>query len=332
MPFHAEAGPVMRVSSLEHGVLSRLIVSVPHMASDGGGLKALANILGARLYGVPPGRPVSNRRGLLQIAGGIRLLQLPTLAAEALREIFRPLGILRVQPLAKGFAPRGGDAQPIWRTVSLTGEPARHFAAFCRKNGSTINDGLVAMLAMLAAGRSERGPVAVGYTIDLRRYLPSPVSVVTNLHATTLAVVERSLLDAPSSAVRAISRRTAVEKRRMFGMAYALLPVIQVGWLPRGWLRWIAWMLVSRLFSYVRRALVFTNIGALDEALAPFGGDAVSASVIGPFVNESPVPVVTVTGFRGDLTMQVCQAGNLALEAVDEYSAELLAALKRLDG
>jgi NRPS condensation-like uncharacterized protein len=84
---------------------------------------------------------------------------------------------------------------------------------------------------------------------------------------------------------------------------------------------------INRLLSYFGRALVLTNIGPMDRALNPFGDDALRASIVGPFVHGAETPVVTATGFRGALTLNVCASGNLERGGVAAYSREILAAL-----
>lgn len=325
-PFDHVTAPTWRLAALEHDRGSRLVISLHHMTGDGGGVKALANVVVSSLCGVEPSPEPTASRSMLAPARGLRLRDLPILALEFVREGLQPLSMLRVRKLRRAF-PRGdGDPTPSWRTVALRGEPARAFVASCKALGATINDGLVAAVARMAAGRGEKGPVAAGYTVDLRRYLP-PSSRITNLHGVSLVVLPRRRVGDPTGTLQAISDRIGEQKRRLPGLAYTLLPLVAIGWLPHGLLRRVGRLVLNNVLSSINRALAVTNIGALDETLAPLGEDAVSASIVGPFVHGLPVPVITATGFRGELTLHVEATGTLAPEALDELAEELTDAL-----
>jgi NRPS condensation-like uncharacterized protein len=325
--FEIQSEPPFRLARFGHGGVARLIVSLNHMVADGAGALAVANVLASRLYGVEPMAAVGNRRHLTQVLGGVRLRDLPILIGELFREALRPLLILRVERLTRPLPRADGGPRPHWSSVELTGEPAARFAARCRERGATINDGLVGALARVAVSRSRRGPVAVGYTADLRRFLPEPRCLATNLAGVLLAVLPREQLDDPGSAFEAASRVTGAQKRRLLGIGNALLPGFAFGWLPHGPRRWFGRWVINRLLSYFGRALVLTNIGPMDRALAPFGDDVLQASIVGPFVHGAETPVVTATGFRGALTLNVCASGNLEQGGVAAYSREILAAL-----
>jgi len=310
--FDHTTAPTWRLASLERDGGSRLIVSLHHMTGDGGGVKALANVVVSALCGVAPHPPTTMSRSMLAPAWSLRLRDLPVLALEFLREGLQPLSILRVRrlrPLPRG----GGDPEPDWRTVT---------SAIHRTEGATINDGMVATVARLAAKLADRGPVAAGYTIDLRRYLP-PSSRITNLHGVALVVVPRDRLEDPEGALRAVAERIGVQKRRLPGLAYTLLPLLLIGWLPHGLLRRVGRLVLNTILGNLNRALAVTNIGSLDETLAPLGESATAASIVGPFVHGLPVPVITATGFRDELTFHVQATGALAPRALDELAGEL---------
>lgn len=310
-----------RLASLEHADGSRLIVSLHHMTGDGGGVKALASVLVASLCGVEPSPAPTASRSMLAPARALRLRDLPILALEFVREGLQPLSILRVRRL-RAFEGGDGSAEPAWRTVRLTGERAATWIEGCKAAGATINDGLVAAVARLAARRADKGPVAAGYTIDLRRYL-APSSRITNLHGVSLVALPRERLTAPDDTLAAVHDRIGEQKRRLPGLAYTLLPLLLIGWLPHGLLRRVGRLVLNNVLGTLNRALAVTNIGALDETLEPLGHTATAASIVGPFVHGMPVPVMTATGFRGELTVHVQATGTLAPAALDELATEL---------
>lgn len=325
--FDHERIPSFRIAVLQYSGGSRLVISAHHSVADGGGIKALANVIAAHLYRVPPVPPPTAERALSLPVRSLRATDLPVLVAELIRESLRPLSILRVRRLRRRFGDDAGEGGLRWRPVFLDGEETEAFARFCRSHGATLNDGLVAALARLGATMGDRGPVATGYTIDLRRYLPRPGALVTNLHAVSLVVLPRRRLLAAKDALTAVSDAIGEQKRRLIGMSYVVLPMLAIGWLPHALLRIAGRVMIGNLLSYVNRAPAVTNIGSLDEALAPFGEDAIAASILGPFVDDLTLPVVVATGFRGTLTLHVCGSNGLALEGVTEYAAELRDAL-----
>ena len=322
--FDHTRAPTWRLASLERDSGSRLLISLHHMTGDGGGLKALANLVVASLAGVEPFPPPTSSRSMLAPLWRLRLRDLPILLLEFVREGLQPLSVLRVRRLTRAFTRGDGSPTPAWRTVALRGPSAARFVDGCRAHGATINDGLVAAVARVCEGRGERGPVAAGYTIDLRRYLP-PSSRITNLHGVSLVVLPRRRVADPVQTLRAVSDRIGDQKRRLPGLAYTLLPLLLIGWLPHGLLRRVGRLVLNNILSSVNRALAITNIGALDEVLAPLGDQATAASVIGPFVHGMRVPVITATGFRGELTMHVEATGSVAPEALEELTEELRA-------
>lgn len=317
------ATPTFRLARIEHEGGCRLLVTLHHMTGDGGAVKAVANSVAAHLQGVDPHPPPCPDRSVLAPARFLRLGDLPALLAELAREALQPLSILRVHRLSRVFQAGAGQSEPQWRSIVLSGSRADGFVAACRRSGATINDGLVAAVARLATRYSESGPAAASYTIDLRRYIRPPSARVTNLHGVRLLVLPRDRLAGPREAVLEVSHRIGEHKRRLPGLSYTLLPALLLGWLPHGILRRAGRVVLGNLIAYMNRALALTNIGALDEALAPFGEDALEASIIGPFVHGFRFPIVTATGFRGSLTLHVGSTGTISEDALEGYARDL---------
>jgi len=327
--FDHERKPSFRLTLLEREGGSRLVISAHHSVADGGGIKALAAVIAASLNAVPPSPPPAPDRELLAAARGLRFRDLPVLVSELVRHSLTPLWILRVRRLRRRFeGSDAGDGDDLrWSPVFLDPDETRTLQTLCRDHGATLNDGLVAAVARLGATLGDCGPVATGYTIDLRRYLPRPAALVTNMHAVSVVVLSRKSLLSPVGSLHAAAEAIGEQKRRLLGMAYVLLPTLTIGWLPHGLLRLAGRVMIANLLSWVNRAPAVTNIGSLDEALAPFGDDAVAASILGPFVDDLAIPVVVATGFRGTLTLHVCGCSGLQPDAVTEYAAELREAL-----
>ncbi|MFH1464181.1 MAG: hypothetical protein ABIO70_07330 [Pseudomonadota bacterium] len=320
--------PPVRLAFFGCGDGGRLVLTLHHMVADGGGVKAAAGALAALLAGVEPNPPSSADRRLMRVARALSLRDLPVLAVEFLREGLLPLSSLQVQRLRHGLSHGDGRPDPQWRT--LTGGPA--FAASCRAGGLTVNDGLVAAVALLASLRAEQGPVMVAYTVDLRRYLRESHALVTNLAGVSMVVLPRAATATADAARAAVHAAIGEQKRRLTGVSYALLPALAVGWWPHGLLRAVGRAILGQIMRRFDRAIAVTNIGTLDEALAPLGESVRAASITGPFIHGIPVPVVTATGFRGGLTLQVVATGRHSPEDLAAFSADLETAMADIQG
>jgi NRPS condensation-like uncharacterized protein len=328
-PFDVSGEPLFRVVQLTHPDGVRLMLTAHHLVADGGGMKAIAQVVGCSLCGGEPHPPAGTARSPLIPARTLRPADLPTLAGELLREAVQPLSVMRIGRIEPPFETCEPDRPIRWRSICLDAAAVAAFQGSCRALDATLNDGLVGTVAMLAARRSRRGLVGAAYTIDLRRYLSEPALLVTNLHAVSLVALDRAGLTGRADAIRAASAAIGEQKRRLLGMAYVLLPTLLAGWLPHGLLRGFGRLFIGTLLSFLRRVLAMTNIGSLDEALAPFGDHAVAASIVGPFVLGLDAPVTVVTGFRGTLTLHVCAPGTVTEGAVDSFVEELSGELAR---
>jgi NRPS condensation-like uncharacterized protein len=314
-----------RALALTHDAGCRLIVTVHHFVGDGAGALAVANVFLAQLFEQPPRAPAGTDRSLGQIFRGLGLRDLPTVLAELWREAFKPAALIGTAPVR--FAGGSGTGAPRWRTLSFDVGETERFASACRQQDATVNDGLVATLARVKRGEGAGARVGVAYTIDTRRYLPEPVNVVTNLPAVELVALDADDLEHPATAIRAAARCTASQKRRLPGIAYNLLPFLTLWWMPHGAMRRVGALFIERLLGFVGRVMVLTNLGSLDDHLAPAGEDLLGAHVVGPFVGRVDVPVVTATGFRGTLTLAVGANGRLATSALEDHTLAVRSAL-----
>ncbi len=311
-PWRSDLEPPVRFTFLRHGGGGRLVLSLLHMVADGGGVKAAGGVLAALLAGVDPAPlPTADRR-LTVVPRSLRLRDLPVLARELVREGLLPLSMLRVRPLRLELGAGDGGTAPSWRTAAV--EPTR-------PAGATVNDLLVAALLRMAAQRSDRGPVGVAFSVDLRRFLRDSLARVTNLAGATVVTLSRAR--AGGDVLAATSARIGEVKRRLPGLPYMLGPALLFGWLPHALVRGVGRAFIHMVLRRGARVPILTNIGPLDEALAPLGDAVRSASIVGPFLHDAPVPVVTATGFRGALTLQVGGTGTWSAEALERWAAEL---------
>ena len=133
--------------------------------------------------------------------------------------------------------------------------------------------------------------------------------------------------------IAAVADRTGEHKRRLPGIAFSLLPVLFFWWLPSGPMHFFGVRIFGRAaVAQGRKFAVFTNVGAMDPFLEPFGEDALEAYMIGPFQRGFEVPIVIASGFRDRLSICVCAADDLTRESVQGLVSdwrEILASFNR---
>ena len=147
-----------------------LLISLLHVAVDGGGTMAVAQSLAAHLTGTPTAAPVEARRSLRLAFERVRWFHAPVLALTWVGEAWRMLRLLAVPPRTRPFATEPG-APATWCRVHL--DPARtaRLDAACKAKAASINDGLLLALSRVSARYSAEGGIWTAFTIDLRRYL-----------------------------------------------------------------------------------------------------------------------------------------------------------------
>lgn len=322
----------LRVVSLPRGALgSRLVFTVTHLAVDGGGASAVAHVFGAHLYGVRPSLPVDARRSLASALGGIRLHHLPLLARDVAASLAQPFRTVAAAQRERPY-PSSASGEMSVRYLTIPAADLERLKARCRSAGATINDLLVAALARVAGGRSNDGPVAVMYTMDLRRYRGSAGLTAANTSSILTAVVPRGALASVESAARAVASITSKHRRGFAGPAFLAVPTAIAGAAPHAILRRATrWLHPLMVEMPLRRGLLVTNVGKLDDGLGPFAADVESVRAVGPTIDGIDVPAVVAFGFRGQLHLELIAPPGLSSRALDELDAELRAALE-LDG
>jgi len=316
----------LRIVSFNRNGGSRLLLSITHLAVDGAGVGAVAHVLGAHLYGVKPSLPVDQQRSVGGALAGLRWYHLPVLARDLAGAALLPLKVLRAAKRERQF-PADALSQANWRHMVVDAAELERIKARCRP--ASINDALIAALARVAAGRSSRGPLAVMYTMDLRRYSGAARLTAANTSSILTALVPREAIGDLAATAVAVSAVTGRQHRGLAGPAFILGPLAISAGAPhvvaRRITRWLHPVFVDLPLS---RGLVFTNVGRLDEGLAAFGDDIEGLRAVGPNMVGVDVPAVVAFGFRGELHLQLFSPPGLAVEALDELEAELKAALE----
>ena len=322
----------LRLVSLRRSEGSRLIVSLTHIAVDGGGAAAVGHVLGAYLYGLSPSLPVDARRSVASALEGIRWHHLPVLARDVARTMLLPLRTLTAAKRERHF-PTASSSEANWRHVTIPASDVERIKARCRPRGASVNDALIAALARVAADRSSRGPIAVMYTMDLRRYAGTARLTAANTSSILSVLVPRDAVSDLASTAGAVANITSQQRRSLAGPAFILTPLALGLGAPHAWARRITrWLHPVLIDLPLSRGLMFTNVGRIDEGLAAFGADIESVRVIGPNIEGVTVPAVVAFGYRGELHLELFGAPGLAVEALDQLERELREALELTSG
>lgn len=318
----------LRLVSLGRSQGSRLIFSITHLAVDGAGAAAVGHVLGSYLYGASPAAPVDARRSVASALEGLRWFHAPVLLRDIARTLSLPARTYAAARRERHF-PTAASSEASWRHVTISAEEVQRIKLRCRPRGASVNDALIAALARVSAGRSSRGPLAVMYTMDLRRYAGSARLTAANTSSILSVIVPREVVRDLASTAEAVARITSRQHRGLAGPAFILTPLALALGAPHAWARRITrWLHPVLIELPLSRGLVFTNVGRIDDGLSAFGADVEGVRVIGPNIAGVRVPAVVAFGFRGELHLQLFGAPGLAPEALRELEGELREALE----
>jgi len=309
-PFDLHTSWPWRVVVIRNGESTRLVLSILHHVADGAGALCVVEELGRNLVGAeaqPERRQIEEEGGRDggQLFRALSLRELPGLVRHTLKEYLVPA---LSTPFLSRTAPAGPDTPPEKRRQRyhlLELDVSRDSAVRCRsrKAGCTVNDALVAALAMLNRSLSERGILGNIFTVNLRRYLHDGRPRVANLSGIVFLPIPRSEAPGFEGAAAAVARRTRQQKQAYIGLP-TVLPTLLYAWaIPHAALRAMGRRLLWIISKLAKRGLVVTNVGPMDPYLAPMGDMVKSAKMIGPFARNLAVPTLTATSFRGRMTV-----------------------------
>ncbi len=304
----------------------RLIVSLSHLAVDGAGMAAVGHLLAASLYNAAPALPVETRRDVARALDGLSLRHLPILGRDMVDNLLQPLRVLGAGPRNKPY-PADKSAKACSRQIVFEGSTIDALRARSG-NRTSINDLLLAALALAAANRSSFGNVSVLYTMDLRRYSRSAHLSATNASSIMTTVVPRSAMTSLANAVKAVQTATARHRQSLAGPAFLLLPTLLAGPTPHGILRKLLPAVYPLMIDLpISRGLIFTNVGKLDQGLGPLLDDIIELRAVGPNIKGIPAPAVIAYGLRGRIHLELFAPPGLGEPALDELEHELREAL-----
>jgi NRPS condensation-like uncharacterized protein len=315
----------LRVVALHRPKGIRLVLTILHIAVDGAGIAAVGHVYGAHLYGRQPSVPADTRRDLWRALEGLRWFHVPALARGIASALARPLRQLSAQRRARPY-PTSPDAPATWRDVVIPKEQLETLRKLCR--GATVNDVLLGGLARASALRTS-GPVVVTYTMDLRRYGSAPRLMAANSSTFLSMVVGREAHEDLPSAVRAVAKSTAKDRKNLAGPGFMFAPYALGTLMPHSTATSLIPLIRPILIDLpLERGLMVTNVGRVDVGLEPFGNDIESIRIIGPNIHNIPVPIIVAYGFRGALHLHLYAGRGMAPEVLDQLAQELEEALR----
>jgi NRPS condensation-like uncharacterized protein len=327
-PIDARRERPLRIVSVPRGRGSRIILSITHLAVDGGGAAAVGHVLGSKLYGVSPSAVVDPRRNLGSALEGLRWHHLPVLLRDVAASMLRPLNTLRATGRERPF-PRSWTGAASWRHLTVSPSVLGRLKERCKQHGASVNDALLAALARVGARRSSKGPLSVLYTMDLRRYAGEARLTAANTSSILQVVLPREKVSDLASTAGAVARVTRKHQRGLAGPAFLAAPLLLGMGIPHAWARKVTRVMLPLLVDLpLDRGMMFTNVGRIDDGLAAFGDDIEDVRVIGPNIEGISVPAVVAFGYRGELHLEIFGSPGLAPAAVTELEIELRDALE----
>ncbi len=300
----------------------RLVLSLSHWAVDGAGMAAVGHVFGAHLYGVRPALPVEPRRDIRRTLDGLGLRHVPVFLRDMAANLLLPLRVWAAGPRNKPY-PTDHSGKPCSKQIVIDKSVIDAVEAKCGKR-VRVNDLLVAIVSMVSAKRSSYGPVAVLYTMDLRRFSRTPHLSATNASSILTTLIPREATHTITDAVHAVEQVTKRHRESLAGPAFLMLPMLLAGAAPHGIVRQMLPAIQPILVDLpLSRGFIFTNVGKLDQGLGPLANDIVNIRAVGPNVKGISSPAIIAFGLRGQIYLELFAAPGLGAEALDELEMEL---------
>ncbi len=320
-----------RVTCIGSENKTRLIISILHQVTDAAGAFSVIHALGGFLMdsSSAPQKPGEMDRGLWQVVKATRLRDLLWVLVLTPIEWLRPMVLAPF--LAKTAVPCS-DHSPdtekrMFKTVKVDMNSDSVLRKTCKKSDGTINDALIAALAIVNKQTSTKGNISGIYTINLRQHLKDDTPQPTNLSVLTMLSFRRKHVGDLEHTIGLAAKETKRQKKQKIGMPF-LFGILCASWLPHFFVRLFTKALAGYAVFAATRGMMVTNIGPIDKYLAPFGDLATDASLIGPYIKGLKIPVIAATGFRDKLTMQICGYENPMEQRMTEVEKLLVKTLQ----
>lgn len=297
-------GPQIRAHILREPSGDTLVLTINHMACDGGGFKEYLYLLAQAYRGEPlPSYAGASRR----LADALRAVPLRQRAMALLR---RSQGYARTPPLLQ---PGGEDTRVRLHTLRLDDISRLH--QFCRKYSLTIND---MVLALFAWAVYEVAPqpcetLSIQTMVDLRRYAAhGGLSPFANF--SSMETVHAARFDDVVSLAQAIAAQMCVLKAAGSGLRNITMLSALLGGLPRP----LSHAILTHAISAF--SLSTSNLGVLDAARLRFGDLPVAGAYILTSIKLQPALQLSFSTFGETMTLSI----------LGRYSAQNSALVERL--
>lgn len=306
-PVDPRVGPALRGGLLSLPGGDRLILKFAHEATDAGGAKECAALLGKIYTTLGEGREGTQKpnifgtRSLRSVLKRVPWHAYPHTAAEAWED-FKLFS--KRAPIYNPFE-RGESSGCTFLFKEFSAERVRRISSAGKAVQATINDlFLTAFLRALAkARRDESSRIVTATTVDLRKwYLPEGTPLkICNLSALEFIEMKTELSESFSETLRRIHRITEKKKRGLIGLNFA-------GWLPIA--KFASHNLMTKVILHTKSNMerghrvipLFTNLGAISEETLSFDGSPLLARVIPPGVYP-PWLCFGLSGYKGGITL-----------------------------
>jgi NRPS condensation-like uncharacterized protein len=327
-PIDISETPPIRLALFRQGNQGLLVVRVHHCLADGNGALQLVRLLGENIYADKDAalpEPLPMDRGFLQLFRCFKPLDYPVILAETVKELFRPLTLPFMKPLAQKPKRLQRTRGSLARLV-IAGDDYRRIVERAREYKLTINDYMAAALLGMAEkfnrGLPRPSPyLAVAFTVNLRRFFKEEPVLITNISGIGSLMVRRpQALDFPTAA-RAARDRIGELKTRFPGLGFMLWPMTLAAMLPSSLIKKVTAQWIGFAHDLMSRGMTMSNVGAMDPFVEPFKHCLENASLIVP-VFKAPFPVMSVSGCGQSLTVYFAR---LAGEDDEEDQSRLMA-------
>ena len=306
-PVDPRVGPALRGGLLSLPGGDRLILKFAHEATDAGGAKECAALLGKIYTTLGEGREGTQKpnifgtRSLRSVLKRVPWHAYPRTAAEAWED-FKLFS--KRAPIYNPFE-RGESSGCTFLFKEFSAERVRRISSAGKAVQATINDlFLTAFLRALAKARhGDPSRIVTATTVDLRKwYLPEGTpSRICNLSALEFIEMKIGLSESFSETLRRIRRIMEKKKRGLIGLNFA-------GWLPIA--KFANHNLMTKVILHTKRNMerdrrvipLFTNLGAIPEETLSFDGPPLLARVIPPGVYP-PWLCFGLSGYKGSITL-----------------------------
>jgi len=305
--------PPLRITVVTGAGGDTLCALVSHILCDTAGLKQYLYLLSG-LY--------------TKLKRGERLPE-QTFEVRGTGPLFAGIGIKeKVSILRSEFVPPaafGSQAQP---GISFGGEgfgtylekrvlPIGALKTFVKKNGATVNDGLMALYARAFCKNTGANDMFLPSTVDLRKFIPKGVKYgISNYSGDCMCRVSVGPGDPFEKTVRQFSEQMAVYKtgKRMLKNVLRWERAVRLIPYPMMW----------RIFAdrVMRQAIItYTNLGVIESEELKFEGAQVTSAYLTASIKARPYLLVNASTFRDCCTLSSSIYGS---EADREFVVRLL--------